>query len=97
VNPQTGEYTASTPTPTGIPTDPPLVAHGVNQAEELADYLTRLDPPIDQIYSSPFYRCLQTLKPTTERLFSQGKAGGKVRVERGVGWALISADFPICY
>ncbi|KAF2690473.1 phosphoglycerate mutase family protein [Lentithecium fluviatile CBS 122367] len=93
VNPQTGEYTASTRTPTGIPTDPPLAAKGVEQSKELAEYLCRLDPPIDRIYSSPFYRCLQTLKPATERLFAQGKGGGKVRIERGVGEFFGRADF----
>ncbi|KAF1993667.1 phosphoglycerate mutase family protein [Amniculicola lignicola CBS 123094] len=85
VDPQTGEYTASTKTPTGIPTDPPLTSSGVGQSKELAERLIRLDPPIDRIYSSPFYRCLQTLKPTTDRLFAEGKAGRKIRIERGFG------------
>lgn len=72
-------------TPTGIPTDPPLAAKGVEQSKELAEYLCSLEPPIDRIYSSPFYRCLQTLKPTAERLFKEGKAGGKIRIDRGIG------------
>jgi hypothetical protein len=101
VNPQTGEYTASTRTPTGIPTDPPLAAKGVEQSKELSDYLCSLDPPIDRFYSSPFYRCLQTLKPTTQRLFAQGKGGGKIRIEHGVGWVplspLISPLFPLSW
>ena len=85
VNPHTGVYTASIRTPTGIPTDAPLAAHGQEQAAELAEYLCTIDPPIDRIYSSPFYRCLQTLKPTTERLFKEGRGGGKIRIDRGVG------------
>ncbi|KAF2703564.1 phosphoglycerate mutase-like protein [Pleomassaria siparia CBS 279.74] len=85
VNPQTGEYTSASKTPTGIPTDPPLASYGVEQAKELAEYLCSVQPPIDRIYSSPFYRCLQTLLPTTERLFAEGRAGGKIRVDRGVG------------
>jgi transcription factor C subunit 7 len=93
VNPQTGEYTASSRTPTGIPTDPPLTAYGVEQANELAEHLCNIDPPIDRVYSSPFYRCLETLKPTTERLFAQGKAGGKIRVDRGLGEFYGKADF----
>ncbi|KAF2871723.1 phosphoglycerate mutase family protein [Massariosphaeria phaeospora] len=93
VNPHTGEYTASTATPTGIPTDPPLAAHGVAQSVELANYLCRLEPPIDRIYSSPFSRCLQTLKPATDRLFAEGKAGGKIRIDRGIGEFFGRANF----
>lgn len=85
MNPQTGVYSSSTPTPTGIPTDPALAAHGVEQAAELAEYLYSIEPPVDRVYSSPFYRCLQTLKPTTERLFKEGKGGCKIRIDRGIG------------
>ena len=73
-------------TPTGIPTDPPLTSKGVQQSKELAEYLCSVEPPIDRIYSSPFYRCLQTLKPTTERLFSQGRVKEKIRIDRGIGY-----------
>ncbi|KAL5387064.1 hypothetical protein DPSP01_003676 [Paraphaeosphaeria sporulosa] len=93
VNPQTGVYTANTRTPTGIPTDPALAAHGVAQAAELAEYLCAIEPPVDRIYSSPFYRCLQTLKPTTERLFKEGSGGRKIRIDRGVGEFFGRADF----
>ncbi|KAF1841226.1 phosphoglycerate mutase family protein [Cucurbitaria berberidis CBS 394.84] len=86
VDPQTGTYTASLiKTPTGIPTDPPLTSKGVEQAKELAEHLCKLEPPIDRVYSSPFYRCLQTLKPTTDRLFRDGRADGKIRIDRGIG------------
>lgn len=93
MDPQTGKYTASPRTPTGIPTDPPLTAHGVAQSNELAHHLCSIDPPIDRIYSSPFYRCLQTLKPTTQRLFAEGRAGGKVRLDRGLGEFFGKAHF----
>lgn len=86
MDPQTGTYTASlVKTPTGIPTDPPLTSKGVEQAKELAEHLCKIDPPIERIYSSPFYRCLQTLQPTTAKLFQEGKAKGKIRIDRGIG------------
>ncbi|KAH7061943.1 phosphoglycerate mutase family protein [Paraphoma chrysanthemicola] len=86
VDPQTGVYTSlMVKTPTGIPTDPPLTSKGVEQSKELAEYLCNIDPPIERIYSSPFYRCLQTLKPTTDRLFREGNAKGKIRIDRGIG------------
>jgi transcription factor C subunit 7 len=54
--------------PTGIASDPPLAAHGTEQAKELTAHLVKLDPKIDRIYSSPFYRCLETINPTAEAL-----------------------------
>ncbi|OAL45296.1 phosphoglycerate mutase-like protein, partial [Pyrenochaeta sp. DS3sAY3a] len=72
-------------TPTGIPTDPPLTSKGVEQSKELAEYLCKIEPPIDRVYSSPFYRCLQTLKPTTDRLRAEGRIKDKIRIDRGIG------------
>lgn len=46
--------------------DPPLTAHGVDQTKELATYLAT--QPIERIYSSPYWRCLQTATPTAEAL-----------------------------
>ncbi|KAI0534661.1 histidine phosphatase superfamily [Xylaria digitata] len=63
----TGTYTSYLRSPTGLPTDPALTSHGVEQAEELAGHLLRLNPPIDRIYSSPYYRCLQTILPFLSR------------------------------
>ncbi|KAH9082158.1 histidine phosphatase superfamily [Lactarius deliciosus] len=55
---------------TGLPRDPPLAAFGETQAKEVADYFLSL--PEDQrptaIFSSPYYRCLQTSKPTAAAL-----------------------------
>ncbi|WYZ40543.1 hypothetical protein EsH8_IV_000884 [Colletotrichum jinshuiense] len=63
VDPSTGSYTASIPSPTGIPVDPALTAHGVDQAKELGAHLLTVEPPIEAVYSSPYYRCLQTITP----------------------------------
>ncbi|KAG2120964.1 histidine phosphatase superfamily [Suillus discolor] len=56
--------------PTGLPRDPPLAAYGEVQAQELADHFLALPeekrPTI--ILSSPYYRCLQTSKPTSQVL-----------------------------
>ncbi|KAI1752399.1 RNA polymerase III transcription initiation factor complex component [Xylaria castorea] len=59
----TGTYTPFLRSPTGLPTDPALTSHGIEQADELAGHLIGLCPPIDQVYSSPYYRCLQTVSP----------------------------------
>jgi transcription factor C subunit 7 len=72
-------------TPTGIPTDPPLTSKGVDQSKELAEFLSKIEPPVERIYSSPFYRCLQTLKPFSDKLFEEGKAKGRIRIDRGIG------------
>ncbi|KAJ7181708.1 phosphoglycerate mutase-like protein [Mycena crocata] len=65
---------------TGLPRDPPLAAFGVTQAQELADYFLTL--PEDQrptaIFSSPYYRCLQTSQPTSIAL------GVPIYVEHGI-------------
>ncbi|OCH96452.1 PGAM-domain-containing protein [Obba rivulosa] len=65
---------------TGVPRDPPLAAFGLTQAQELADYFLSL--PLDErptaIFSSPYYRCLQTAKPTAVAL------GLPIYVEHGL-------------
>jgi len=66
--------------PTELPRDPPLAVYGENQAKELASYFASL--PEDQrptaIFSSPYYRCLQTSQPTSEAL------GVPIYVEHGI-------------
>ncbi|KAJ6610044.1 histidine phosphatase superfamily [Mycena sp. CBHHK59/15] len=65
---------------TGLPRDPPLAAYGVTQAQELAAYFMTL-PEEDRptaIFSSPYYRCLQTSKPVSNAL------GVPVYVEHGI-------------
>ncbi|PLB33488.1 phosphoglycerate mutase family protein [Aspergillus candidus] len=96
INYQTGEYKSQFPTPTGNPADPTLTSHGVRQSRELADHLVseRVVPKPFRVYSSPFYRCLQTIQPGVEALKVRiGKDGSgidegavlDVRVENGVG------------
>ncbi|KAL8866475.1 MAG: hypothetical protein Q9174_006282, partial [Haloplaca sp. 1 TL-2023] len=77
----TGTYHTNSPSPTGIPSDPPLASYGVQQSHELAEALAKLDPAIDYVYSSPFYRCLQTVEPAIEKL----RKGIRVRAENGIG------------
>ncbi|GAM90731.1 hypothetical protein ANO11243_087760 [Dothideomycetidae sp. 11243] len=87
VNPSTGEYTHNFPTPTGIPSDPSLASHGVEQATELASHLCYLTPPVDAIYSSPFYRCIQTLAPTLSQLNSRREKSSRLRIRLDTGLA----------
>lgn len=58
-----GNYSSYLRSPTGIATDPALTSHGVEQAHELAARLMNLDPPVERVFSSPYYRCLQTVEP----------------------------------
>ncbi|KAH8890749.1 PGAM-domain-containing protein [Thozetella sp. PMI_491] len=71
----TGQYSASIKTPTGVPSDPALTAHGVDQSKELAAHLLTVQPPIDRVYSSPYYRCLQTVEPYTRQRQEQRQHG----------------------
>lgn len=81
-----------------MPTDPPLTSYGVEQANELADHVLKLEPPIDRVYSSPYYRCLQTINPfvakrnkTAAEVQDVSNHAGhpsdltKIRVEGGIG------------
>lgn len=88
---RSGTYTPASHVrfPTGIATDPPLASHGVKQAQETAAHIVPLLTPAAEegklrIYSSLYYRCLETLRPTIESLKEAGWPG-KVRGERGVG------------
>lgn len=53
---------------TGTWRDPVLTALGQQQARELAAYFADNSIPIDLIFSSPYYRCLQTATYTADRL-----------------------------
>ncbi|CAO3628990.1 unnamed protein product [Cunninghamella blakesleeana] len=50
--------------PTGLKYDPPLSSFGLEQAKELGDFLK--EKSIQRIYTSPFYRVLQTIQPLTD-------------------------------
>ncbi|KAJ5682795.1 Histidine phosphatase superfamily clade-1 [Penicillium macrosclerotiorum] len=69
----TGTYKSQFPTPTGNPADPALTSHGVRQSHELAAHIGSPDfhPKPFRVYSSPFYRCLQTIQPSVEELKKQ--------------------------
>ncbi|TFY71940.1 hypothetical protein EVG20_g1068 [Dentipellis fragilis] len=66
--------------PTALPRDPPLAAFGETQANEVAEYFLSLpeDERPTAIYSSPYYRCLQTSKPASAAL------GVPIYVEHGL-------------
>ncbi|WVQ82531.1 hypothetical protein IAT38_004660 [Cryptococcus sp. DSM 104549] len=76
--------------PTGMNRDPPLAVHGVEQAHELATFLstpslTHPHPTPELVFSSPFYRCIQTALPTAQALgLANPGAGQGVRLEHGV-------------
>ncbi|KAG5658926.1 hypothetical protein KAF25_007479 [Fusarium avenaceum] len=101
VDPMTGVYSAFIRSPTGIPADPALTSHGVSQAKEMGKHLMTLDPPIDAIYSSPYYRCLQTITPFVElkqqqlngKSNIQGSATATVCPEYGIGEFFGAAPF----
>ncbi|KAL2006578.1 hypothetical protein VTN00DRAFT_9246 [Thermoascus crustaceus] len=96
---KTGRYHSQFPTPTGNPADPILTSHGVRQSHELAAHLVSdgFEPKPWRVYCSPFYRCLQTIRPAVEALKKRkkekkgkGECGDDgvdldVRVERGLG------------
>lgn len=67
------------PPPTGIDGDPVLAPHGEEQAQQLAVYVSGLQPTVQRIYSSPFYRCVQTVQPSAKLLKLQ------IYPETGVG------------
>jgi transcription factor C subunit 7 len=93
LDPSTGRYTSNHPFPTRLPADPPLAAR---QAVETGEYLHKilLDRARNgrlRIYSSLFYRCLETLRPTVEKLRAEFTDNPEVlkslevRGERGLG------------
>ncbi|KAL4941381.1 hypothetical protein BDV06DRAFT_229771 [Aspergillus oleicola] len=82
INPKTGEYTTQFPTPSGNPSDPKLTSHGVAQSHELAAHIVsgNVRPKPWRVYSSPFWRCLETVEPAVRCLNGErgkGKDGGK--------------------
>ncbi|KAL2388767.1 phosphoglycerate mutase [Blastomyces gilchristii SLH14081] len=98
----TGTYHSMYPTPTGIPVDPILTGPGVRQSHELAAHINSDEffPRPCRVYSSPFYRCLQTIQPTVEVLKARQELEQKpyvdlnVRVENGLGeWFGSSSSF----
>lgn len=85
VDPATGQYSVAIRSPTGLPTDPPLTSYGVEQSHDLAVHLLGIEPPVDAVYSSPYYRCLQTIAPYVARRREASRDALGMRVEAGVG------------
>ena len=97
LNPSTGQYTSNHPFPTRLPADPPLASHGVRQAQETGRHLGEHFAQLVKqdrlrIYSSLFYRCFETLRPTVDTLLAQVSEQDEtrrrnlmVRGERGLG------------
>ncbi|CAK7229230.1 C6 zinc cluster transcription factor-like protein [Sporothrix bragantina] len=86
VNPATGDYTGFVRSPTGHPADPALTSHGVSQSQELAAHLVRrptdtglgvrpIPVPVERIYCSPYYRCLQTIQPFVQAVSNDDQLG----------------------
>lgn len=76
----TNTYRSDIRSPTGIPTDPALTSYGAQQSQQLAERLVKVTPAIAGIYSSPFYRCLETITPTAEKM------GVKICGDYGLGY-----------
>ncbi|KAI2470415.1 histidine phosphatase superfamily [Annulohypoxylon bovei var. microspora] len=104
VDPSTGNYSSFIRSPTGLPTDPALTSHGVDQANQLATHLLELNPPIEQVYSSPYYRCMQTIQPfvrspkllQTQSLGTVSGEAQRTRVDLGLSewYGLAHFDHP---
>lgn len=91
------EYRAAQLNPTGIATDPALTEHGIKQSEEVGVAMEKLLRQSQSghriaIFSSPFYRCLQTIAPTIARMRRHGW-GGFVHIEAGFGEWFGTAPF----
>ena len=66
----------------------------MRQSEQLATHLLDLEPQPDKLYSSPYYRCLQTLHPYITSLRARQKSDDvKVTIEPGVGEFYGTAPF----
>ena len=83
------QYLSAQKNPTGIPTDPSLTSHGISQSHEVAVAMDQLltSPSSTNnlvVFSTPFYRCLQTIAPTIRKL-RQRDWSGKVYLELGFG------------
>lgn len=57
--------------PTRMQRDPPLAAYGLEQSESLAEFLSSPPdglPTPELIFTSPFYRCIQTSAPLSRKM-----------------------------
>lgn len=67
--------------PTGIEADVILAEHGLEQANELCEYMESdaLKPKPELIICSPFVRCIESIRPTAQKLNLE------IVIERGIG------------
>ncbi|KAL1898001.1 C6 zinc cluster transcription factor-like protein [Sporothrix stenoceras] len=78
--------------PTGNAADPALSDYGIIQSRELAAHLTKNTGsamPVERMYCSPYYRCLETVQPLVNTMTEAdgGKTKEVVRCEPGlVDW-----------
>ena len=63
----------------GPSTDRQLAQYGENQSVALAEYLSTASPRPERVFSSAFYRCIQTAIPTAQKL------NVPVSLDHGVG------------
>jgi broad specificity phosphatase PhoE len=73
--------------------DPPLSSYGLQQADELGQYVTTLQPRITHIYTSPYLRTVQTALQVAKQLNNNVSSiddTTKIRVEPGFGEFYIS-------
>ena len=75
-----------------------MTAHGVDQAKELGAHLLTVNPPVERVYSSPYYRCLQTVDPFIQEIASAKPAETasgvyRIRGETGLSEWYGSAPF----
>lgn len=75
--------------PTGMRLDHPLSVHGVQQAAHLGAFLsdparTAPYPVPERVFSSPFYRCLQTAQPTAALLAERANEPRRIALDHGV-------------
>ena len=84
VDAATGDYKSDFSSPTGIPTDTALTGYGEDQAKQLAEKVVTLKPAVDAVYSSPSYRCVQTLQPAMRKLSHQQRTNKLIRIEDGL-------------
>lgn len=70
-------------------TDHQLAVYGVEQSHQLAKFLispsAHPDSPVPEaVFSSPFYRCIQTAEPTARALASYTEKPVSIKLEHGV-------------
>ncbi len=56
------------PNLSGVRADPALAAHGIAQTKQLTKHILSLPHLPHKIYSSPYYRCIQTILPLAKAL-----------------------------